>query len=153
MTMRTVLSLLALFALTTCDNNPVEPPNLCGTVPLPFHGEPAGPVVVDVGLEVQAGGTVLVATATDPQGTANFGDLLQSAGVFPDTRCEGSPLFLQDDLAGSGVEETFGTVVDASINAELYGDIASAASWPVTVDFQDLDGHHTIGRVMAAVRP
>jgi hypothetical protein len=148
-----LLLLLASPVMAACGDDSTEPGNLCETVSLPLHGAAQGPVVVDVGLEVQAGGIVLVATGTDPQGTANFGSLLQSAGVFVDLRCEGSPLIIQDDLAGSGVEETFGTVVDQAGNPALYGAIAAAATWPVTVDFQDIDGHHTIGNVLAAVRP
>lgn len=148
-----ILLLLTSPAIAGCGGDSTEPGNPCETASLPLHGAAQGPVVVDVGLEIQAGGIVLVATATDPQGTANFGSLLQSAGVFVDLRCEGSPLVIEDDLAGSGVEETFGTVVDQAGNPALYGAIAATASWPVTVDFQDIDGHHTIGRVMAAVEP
>ena len=152
MTTKTALSLLSFLALANCDNGPVEPANLCATVPLPLHGAAAGPVVVDVGLEVQPGIIVVVATATDPQGTTNLGGLLQSVGVFANARCEGSPLTIQDDLAGSGVEETFGTAVDSLVNGTLYNAIAGATTWPVTVDFQDMDGNHTIGRVLADVR-
>jgi hypothetical protein len=151
-TSKPVLLLLVVLALGSCGEDPTEP-NPCATAPLPLHGTTAGPVVVDVGLEVQSSGIVVVATATDPQGTANLDTPLQSVGVFPDLRCEGVPIVILDDLVGSGIEETFGTVVESAVNPALYNAIAGAASWPVTVDFQDLDGNHTIGRVPAVVRP
>ena len=134
-----------------CGNDPPAPSALCGTVALPLAGVPAGPVVVEVGLEVQSTGIVAVATATDPQGSANLDNVLQVIGVFPDANCAGAPLTIEDDLVGSGVEETFGTVVDATTRRALYDAIAAATQWPVTVDFQDADGNHTVGRVLAAV--
>ena len=107
---------------------------------------------MDVGLEVQSSGIVVVATATDAQGSANLDSVLQTVGVYPNASCEGTPIPIQDDLVGSGVEETFGTVVEASVNPALYNAIAAATQWPVSVDFQDIDGNHTTGLVLAEVR-
>lgn len=143
---------VAVLSAAACgDGGLVLVENLCSTQALPLTGDAAGPVVVDVGLEVQPGGIVLFATATDPDGTDNLLDVLQSVSVFPDSRCQGTPATLTDDLAGSGVEETFGTVVSASDDAAWYAAIAAADRWPVAVDFADLDGNRTQGRVMARV--
>ena len=105
-----------------------------------------------MGLDIQPGeGVVVVATATDPQGSVNIEGVVQSVGVYPDERCLGSPFVLLDDLAGSGLEETFGTAVDAETEAALFRAISGASSWPVHVDFQDLDGHRTRGDLRARV--
>ena len=39
----------------------------------------------------RADGGVLLATATDPDGTDNLLDVTQSIGVFPDLQCNGAP--------------------------------------------------------------
>jgi hypothetical protein len=135
-----------------CGADSPGPGALCGTVALPLSAAAAGPVVVDLGLEVQSTGIVAVATATDPQGSANLANVLQTIGVFPDASCAGAAITIQDDLVGSGIEETFGTLVDESVSRPLYNAIAAAVQWPVSVDFQDLDGNHTSGRVLAKVR-
>jgi len=153
MSIRFGVSPMIALITAACGNGATAPGALCGTVALPLSGAVAGPVVVDVGLEVQSTGIVAVATATDPQGSANLASVSQIIGVFPDASCAGTPITIQDDLVGSGVEETFGTVVDASANPALYNAIAAASQWPVTVDFQDRDGNHTVGRVLAEVRP
>ena len=144
---------LAVLAVACSDDPPGPGAVVCGVLPLPLTGAAAGPVLVDIGLEVQSTGIVAVATATDPQGSDNIDGVLQTIGVFPDANCAGAAIPIQDDLAGSGVEETFGTVVDAVANPSLYNAIAGATHWPVTVDFQDRDGNHTTGRVLAEVRP
>jgi hypothetical protein len=143
---------LSLLVTVGCGDDSPAPDDLCDTVPLPLAATAAGPVIVDAGLEVQSSGIVAVATATDPQGSANLTDVLQTIEVFPDEHCAGTPIPVQDDLVGSGIEETFGTVVDISVNPPLYNAIAAATSWPVRLDFQDLDGNHTTGRVLAQVR-
>lgn len=151
--MRHVPVLLVL-ALVSCSEDTGPEEDLCMFAALPLAGETDGPSVTDVGLEVQPGeGIVIVATATDPQGSENLLDVPQSVGVFPDAECRGSPLTLMDDLVGSGVEETFGTVVSSVGNPGLYEQIAAAASWPVEVDFRDAEGHRTTGRIMARVIP
>jgi len=99
----------------------------------------------------QGTGIVVFATATDPQGSADLRDVLQSVGVFPDERCEGAPIVIQDDLVGSGIEETFGTAVEASSKQSLYASIAAAATWPVELDFRDIGGNRTTGHVRARV--
>lgn len=142
---------IMLAVAAACDGTTTETRNDCDTVPLPVSGSAAAPEVVAVGLEVQPSGIVAVATATDPQGTANLLDVIQSVGVFPDPACLGMPIVIQDDLAGSGVEETFGTVVDAVISPTLYNAIAASSAWPVAVDFRDRDDNRTTARVMAAV--
>ena len=136
-------------ACSTDDSTMVEDPAACEIESLPFAGSPDAPTIVDVGLEVQISGIVPVATVTDPQGDDNIRDVLQSFGVYPDVRCEGVPITLQDDFVGVGIEETFGTAVPAS-DAALYQAISSAtAVWPVRVDFSDLDGNHTVGDLLA----
>ena len=150
---RAVLCLsLLIAAATACGDDPVRPDDACDTIALPLSGDADGPVITDVALEVQPGsGIVAIATATDPGGDDNLRDVLQSIGVFPDVRCEGQPIVIQDDLAGSGVEETFGTVVDGAANPSLCAAIAAATTWPVAVEFRDVDGNRTTGRVRARV--
>jgi hypothetical protein len=127
---------------------PVEDP--CQAVALPLTGPAAGPTVTDVALEAQTGdGIVVLATATDPQGGDNLRDVLQTIGVFPDKRCEGEPILLQDDLVDSGVEESFGIAADAS--SPLFAEIAAATTWPVSVEFSDLDGNRVTAHVMARI--
>jgi len=144
---------LAALAAGACGDGGVQlTENPCNTVPLPLAGDAGGPVLEDVGLEVQPGeGIILFATATDPDGSENLTDVQQSISVFPDARCQGTPVTLTDDLAGSGVEETFGTAVSVADNASWYAAIAAASRWPVEVDFTDLDGNRTQGRVLARV--
>ena len=149
---RLFLMPVMVLALASCGEDSTDP-DPCGDAELPLQGAAVGPVIVDVTLEVQPGGIVVLATATDPQGSANLLNVIQSIGVFPDRDCEGDPIVVQDDLAGSGVEESFGTAVDAVADVTLYGMIAGAATWPVTVDFEDLDGNRTTGQIRAAVQP
>jgi hypothetical protein len=151
--MRMMMRRMMLVGLTTllvaCDDSTSL--DFCQLSALPLRGNADGPTVTAVGLEIQSTEIVLVATATDPQGSANLRDIPQSIGVFPDNRCEGAPLRLEDDLAESGVEETFGTVVTSTGNAALYQAIAAASSWPVEVDFIDVDGNGVAGRVGARI--
>ena len=143
---------LSVLMLAACSSDPIRPDDECNRVALPLSGSGDGPVVTDVALEVQEGeGIVVVATATDPQGTENLRDVVQSIGVFPDAGCEGAPIVVSDDLSGSGIEETFGTAVDASGNPALFAAIAAATHWPVEVQFADADGNRTVGRVSARV--
>lgn len=139
-------------ALLSCgDNTATAVDNACGTVALPLRGNANAPTLTDVGLEVQANGIVVVATASDPQGSENMRSILQTIGVFPDRRCEGTAIVLRDDLAYSGVEETFGTAVDAASDPALYNEIAANVTWPVEVNFLDIDGNRSTGRVPARV--
>ena len=122
----------------------------CQVSELPLSGDSNGPLVTDVAIELQEGdGVTVLATATDPQGTANLRDVPQIIRVFQDPRCDRSPIVMQDDLAGSGVEESFGSAAPSS--SELYGAIAATNGWPVEVDFRDADGNATSGRVLARV--
>jgi hypothetical protein len=143
-----VAALLLIAAGTGCDDEPADP---CGTIALPLSGGTNTPVVTDVGLEVQGSGIVIVATVTDPQGDSDLLHIPQSIGIFPDDRCSGTPILLQDDIAYSGVEETFGTVVEASENRALYDAIAASDGWPAVVDVVDAGGHRTTGRVRARI--
>jgi hypothetical protein len=96
-------------------------------------------------------GIVVLATATDPQGGDNLRDVLQTIGVFPDERCEGDAILLQDDLVDSGVEESFG--IAASASSPLFAEIAASTTWPVSVDFSDLDGNRVTAHVIARIIP
>ena len=122
----------------------------CQLVELPLSGETNGPLVTDVARELQPGdGVIVLATATDPQGTSNLRDVPQIIKVFQDALCERSPVVLQDDLSRSGQEESFGAAAPRA--SQLYDAIAAANSWPVEVDFRDIDGNATSGRVRARV--
>jgi hypothetical protein len=150
--MRLIVTTLALLlAGVSCSDNPAPTANdICQTVDLPLNGDPAGPTVVDVALEPQTGdGLVVLVTVTDPGGVDNLRDVLQTIGVFPDAVCQGTPIMVQDDLGCSDCEESFGPAVPS--NAPLFDEIAAAQTWPVTLDFFDLDGHRTQGRVLARV--
>ena len=142
---------LVWLPLLGCGESPIDPTSQCETVALPLTGATNAPTITDVGLEIQIGEIAVVATASDPQGSENVRDVLQTIGVFPDDRCEGDPIVLQDDLAYSGIEETFGAVVTSADNSGLYNTINGAASWPVEVDFVDIDGNRTTGRVRARI--
>jgi hypothetical protein len=51
----------------------------------------------------------------------------------------------------SGVEESFGIAAPAS--SPLFAAIAASATWPVSVDFSDLDGNRVTAHVMARITP
>ncbi len=140
------------FSILSCgDDAGTAGPDSCEVVDLPLTGEADAPVLVDLALEAQVGeGIVVLATATDPQGDEDIRDVPQTIRVFQDARCEASPIVLQDDLAGSGVEESFGVAVPAT-NKSLFATIAAAESWPVEVEFRDIDENLTSGRVSARV--
>jgi hypothetical protein len=145
------LSTMLLVTLVGCsDNTALSGNDTCDAVDFPLTGEANAPVVTDVALEVQAGeGIIALATASDPQGSENIQQVPQILRVFQDTRCDASPIVVQDDLAYSGVEESFGTVVQA--NQALFTTISQADSWPVAVEFRDIDENITSGRVLARV--
>lgn len=134
-----------------CGDDVEGPQDGCDAVALPLSGAAGAPTVVAVTLEVQPSGIVVLATATDPQGTDNLLGVEQSIAVHRNAQCTGTPLVVRDDLAGSGVEESFGTAVDVTTEASLYAAIEAAPTWPVDVEFRDLDGNVTEGRVMATV--
>jgi hypothetical protein len=143
-------TLVLLLAAVSCSDNPAPTANdICQTVDLPLSGDPAGPTVTDVALEIQDSGVVVLATAIDPGGTDNLLDVVQTIGVFADAVCLDSTIVVHDDLACSACEESFGTLVSST--HPLYQQIAAAQTWPVTLDFFDLDGHRTQGRVLARV--
>jgi hypothetical protein len=145
-----VITCMVLLAGVSCGDNPAPTAeDICQTVALPLSGDPAGPTVTDVALEVQPSEVVVLATATDPQGTDNMLQVVQTIGVFADAVCQDTTIELQDDLACSGCEESFSTLVSSS--HPLYQQIAAAQTWPVTLDFSDIDGHRTQGRVLARV--
>lgn len=144
-------ALLSLLVICGCAGDSTGPVDRCDARPLPFRGAAAAPAIVDAALEVQTHGVVVLITATDPQGSENLRDVPQSVGVFRDRRCEGARIVLQDDIAISGEEESFGTAVNAETDPALYAAIAAARQWPVEVDFRDVDGNRTSGRVLARV--
>lgn len=146
-----VIAIACLGITASCGGVSTAPGTDCVTGAFPLSGSANGPVVVAVSLEVQSGGIVVLATATDPQGTQNLLGVQQSISVFANVQCTGTPLLVQDDLAGSGIEESFGTVVALSDNPTLFAAIKAATSWPVVLDFSDRDGNRTAGRVMATV--
>jgi|SRR5690606_38957999 len=146
-----IAAIVLTCSIAACGDAPTGVRDLCEARDLPLSGAANAPVVTDVALEVQPGEIVLLATATDPQGSANIIGVVQQIAVFRDEHCEDPPILAQDDLAGSGVEESFGTVVEGAGNLELFTMIANADSWPVEVDFQDIDGNRTTGRVRARV--
>jgi hypothetical protein len=142
--------LVLLLSVVSCGDNPAPTAeDICQTVALPLSGDPAGPTVTDAALEVQQSGVVVLATATDPEGTDNLRDVVQTIGVFSDAVCLDSTIVVQDDLACSACEESFGTLVSAT--HPLYQEISAAQTWPVALDFSDIDGHRTQGRVLARV--
>ena len=139
--------------LLSCSDDSAAPAgdDSCRAEDLPLSGEQNAPVITDVALEAQTNaGIVVLVTAADPQGSDNLRDVLQIVKVFQDQRCDGSPIVLQDDLAYSGVEESFGTAVPSS-NQPLFDAIAAASSWPVGLEFSDANGNTTSGRVMARI--
>jgi hypothetical protein len=143
-------SLLLLSGVSCSDNAAPDAADLCQTVALPLTGDPAGPTVTDVALDPQVGeGVVVLATATDPAGTDNMLNVFQTIGVFADPLCRDATIMVQDDLACSGCEESFGIAVGAT--HALFDEIAAAETWPVTLDFTDVDGHRTLGRVLARI--
>jgi hypothetical protein len=150
-TIRKLSSVLFLSIISCSDNAATGSDDSCQVVDLPLTGEPNAPVITDVALEPQAGeGIVVLVTAADPQGSENLRDVPQIIRVFQDARCEGSPIVLQDDMAYSGVEESFGIAV-AATNQPLFSAIAAAESWPVEVEFRDIDDNSTSARVLAEV--
>jgi hypothetical protein len=138
-------------SLVACGDEATSPAaDECQVVALPLSGDANGPLVTDVAIELQEGdGVIVLATATDPQGTPDLRDVPQIIRVFQDASCDRSPIVMQDDLAGSGQEESFGSA--APWGSELYDAIAATESWPVEVDFRDADGNATSGRVLARV--
>ena len=142
--------LVAAAMVAGCEDDPAAPV-VCETQPLPLSQSADGPVVVDVGLEVEEVGIILVATATDPQGGDNLRDVVQRIDVFQNVTCDGPVIPIDDDLVDSGVEETFGAVISAQGARPLYNDVAGRTEWPVRVEFRDIDGNVTAGRVLARV--
>jgi len=149
---RTGVVALIVGGLLSCSEDSTPSAAECVLDPLPLEGQVNAPTVTDVGLEDQGGEfIVLHVTASDPQGSADLIDVNQTVGVFRNTRCEGTPILLQDELAGSGIEESFGTVVDVTTDPELYSAIARAETWPVELNFRDIGGNAVSGRVAARV--
>jgi len=140
-----------LAATAACGDSQSPDLDPCGTVSLPLSGSATAPTVTDVTLEAHSYGVVLLATATDPQGSDDLYNVPQTIRIFRDNLCEAAPLARVDDLSGSGVEESFGTAVDATTDAALFAAISAAQMWPVELSFSDLEGNMTEGRVLARV--
>jgi hypothetical protein len=153
--------ILALAVLPACDgdtatNQDNQQPNecyegSCTTNDLPFSQSADAPTLVDIKLECQPNSIVVLATVTDAQGTPNLLQINQTIGVFPDKDCQETSFEVEDDLAGSGLEESFGDVVLTVENPDLYALICSCETWPAEVEFRDADGNTTTGRVVATV--
>ena len=153
--------ILALSILPACDedtatnqgNGQPDPcyDGGCTTSELPFGQSADAPTLTDISLECQSNSIVVLATVTDAQGTPNLLGINQTIGVFPDRDCQTTPIEVEDDLAGSGLEESFGDAVTTSENQPLYDLICGCETWPVEVDFRDGDGNTTTGRVVATV--
>ena len=147
---RILLAALSLSLVACGDNASDVGADECQLVDLPLSGDANGPLVTDVAIELQEDdGVVVLATATDPQGSRDLRDVPQIIRLFQDAGCERSPIVMQDELAGSGQEESFGSA--APWGSELYGAIAATVGWPVELDFRDTDGNATSGRVLARV--
>lgn len=147
---RAVVWSLAMGVLVACGgSDPAIVEDPCDLRPLPLSGSAAGPVVRDVALEVQPTGLVLLLTATDPQGTDDLVDVVQTVGVYAEITCSAAPLTATDDLACSACEESFGTLVPAG--DPLYVAVAGASAWPVSVTISDASGNVTAGNVSARV--
>ena len=82
----------------------------CSTRNLPLVDGSDAPSLLEVKLECQDPEVVVLATATDPHGSANLQDVLQTIGVHSDKSCQGTTLTVQDDFVGVEIEESFGTV-------------------------------------------
>jgi hypothetical protein len=148
---RRLSSMFFLSVVSCSDNAATDGSDSCQIVDLPLTGESNAPVVTDVALEPQPGeGIIVLATAADPQGSEDLRDVPQIIRVFQDARCETSPIVVQDDLTASGVEESFGIAVPAT-NQALFDAIAEAESWPVEVEFRDIDDNSTSARVLATI--
>ena len=123
----------------------------CSTRDLPLVDGPDAPALLEVKLECQDHAVVLLATASDPQGTDNLRNILQTFGVYPDKDCQGTTLTVQDDFFGVGVEESFGDAVVRATHPALYDQICGCPRWPVQAQLIDADGNTTSGRVVANV--
>jgi hypothetical protein len=154
-------TLLIFASLAACDDDTVTDQGTgnpidcyeggCVTDDLPFSQSADAPTLTEIKLECQSGSIVVLATVTDPQGTPNLLGITQTIGVFPDKDCGDAAIEVEDDLAGSGLEESFGDVVLVTENQALYDQICACESWPVEVTFEDGNGNVTAGRVVATV--
>jgi len=146
--------LATIIVVTGCsDDDGDDGGNSCNTESLPLIDNAAGPVLTEVILECQGDNLNVLATITDPQGNADLLGVIQTIAVFGRNDCEGGPNFeVMDDLAGSGLEESFGIVLTRGANTELFDQICGLTEWPVEVNLHDASGHETSGRVMARVR-
>jgi hypothetical protein len=123
---------------------------MCDAMSFPIMGNVEGPVVTDVSIELVGSDAILRATATDPQDSPNLAGVGQSIGVFQDRLCSTETVVIQQ-IVESGVQKTFGPVATVQDNPPLYTAIAASLSWPVEVEFTDVDGNKTMGRVRARI--
>jgi hypothetical protein len=126
----------------------------CNTESLPLSDDADGPVLTDLVLECQGGAFLnLFATITDAQGTPDLEDVVQRLIVYGQDDCKGAVEFeLMDDVSGSGVEESFGIVIERAGHEALFDQICASQEWPVEIHLYDNSAHHTFGRAMARVR-
>jgi hypothetical protein len=155
--MRRRLVLLSLMSLLACsESDPMSGPGPCisadcGVRSLPMSDAADAPALIEAALECQSHAVVALVTVTDPQGTDDLLTVQQSVGVATNDNCSGTPILLQDDLAGSGLEESFGDAVRADTMPGLYEAICGCTEWAIQVELSDLEGNTTSGWVAARV--
>jgi len=124
----------------------------CNTEALPVMDHADGPVLTDIVLECQSGQYLnILATITDPQGSANLDQVNQRIVMYGRPDCEGTLQYEVTDDVSSGQEESFGIVLERDTNPALFDSICAAPNWPVEVHLMDIDAHHTLGIVLARV--
>ncbi|TPW16640.1 MAG: hypothetical protein FD129_689 [bacterium] len=146
--------LAVTLAVSACSDDDGDDPsaNACNTENLPLTDDADGPVLTEVTLECQGANINVLATITDPQGDDDLLQVIQRIIVHGRSDCEGDLAYeVVDDVAGSGLEESFGIALDRATNAALFDQICSVTEWPVQVQLYDASGNVTTGRVMARV--
>lgn len=142
--------------LACSDSDPMSGAGPCVGASCPVRGLPMvdgvdAPTLTEATLECQSHAVVVLVTVTDPQGTDNLLTVQQSVSVSTNDNCVGTPILLRDDLAGSGLEESFGDAVFADSMPQLYEAICGCTEWPIEVQLTDLDGNTTSGWAAARV--
>ena len=59
--------------------------------------------------------------------------------------CSDAGIELIDDVSGSGVEGSFGTVVERETEPDLHGAICGCSHWPVSFRLRDKSGNEMSG--------
>ena len=123
----------------------------CG-LDLPLRATPPAPVLTAIRLECQEGRYLnLMATVTDPQGDADLRDVPQVFQVFDGPDCARARWTVTDDVAGSGLDESFGVVFERDTAPTVFDAICASERWPVRAQLRDASGSRTEGLVSAVV--